>query len=82
MIRITVCDGPWCGIRSADLMQTFEAELRRLKLDKQVEVTASSCVGACKHGPCVRIAGTKHFHVEEDMIPSLIQSAVLPLLKQ
>lgn len=80
MVRITVCDGPWCGMRSADLVQVFEAELRRMKLDKQVDVTTSPCMGACKHGPCVRIGGVKYFRVEEALIPELIRKHVLPLL--
>lgn len=81
MVKITVCDGPWCGVSSADNVAAFEAELRRLNIADQVQVGTSYCMGSCKHGPCVRINGTKHFHVSMDLIPGLIQKEVLPLLK-
>ncbi len=82
MVKITVCDGPWCGASSADTVRAFETELKKQGLDQYTEVITSYCMGACKHGPCVRIDGVKHFHVEERLIPALIQSAVLPLIEK
>lgn len=80
MVKITVCDGPWCGLSAADVVSVMEHELDRLKLRNSVEIMTGCCMGACKHGPCVRINGVKHFHVEESKIPQLIREHVLPLV--
>lgn len=53
---VTICIGSSCHLKgSRDVITSFENLVMQHKIDKQVELTGSFCMGECAKGVCVKI---------------------------
>jgi len=53
---VTICIGSSCHLKgSRDVITKFENMVIRHKVDKQVELTGSFCMGECAKGVCVKV---------------------------
>lgn len=53
---ITICIGSSCHLKgSREVIAKFENLVTQHKIDKQVELTGSFCMGECAKGVCVKI---------------------------
>ena len=81
-LRIRVCCGMNCsgngGGRS--LEDAFIREFKCLGIADQVELLRAHCLGECPNGPCVRIDGTRFYHVTPADIPEMVRQEILPKL--
>ena len=55
-VRISVCGGVGCGAFGGQtLIKAFAKELKKRKLENEIEVTSTGCHGFCEKGPVVVI---------------------------
>jgi NADH:ubiquinone oxidoreductase subunit E len=60
MIQVQVCVGSSCHVKgSEEVISHLERLLRIHGLTKQVNLTASFCMGRCRDGVCVTVDGEK-----------------------
>lgn len=53
---VTICIGSSCHLKgSRDVITSFESLVMQNKIEKQVELTGSFCMGECTKGVCVKI---------------------------
>lgn len=53
---VTICIGSSCHLKgSRDVITSFENLVTQHKIDNQVELTGSFCMGECAKGVCVKI---------------------------
>lgn len=53
---ITICIGSSCHLKgSREIVKTLESLISLHKLDKQVQLNGSFCMGGCVKGVCVKI---------------------------
>ena len=57
-LRVTVCCGPECGIRTADIEGALAAELAKDPAKALVSIDTWSCFGRCRSGPNMIIYST------------------------
>ena len=82
MIRsqVLICGGTGCDSSgSAVLMSTFEKELKKNGLDKEVKIVPTGCFGLCEKGPVVIIypEGTFYSHVKKDDVALIVSEHLL-----
>ena len=82
-LRIRVCCGMNCSGNGGGsvLEAAFQRELEQLGIDDEVEIFRAHCLGECQHGPCVRIAGERFYHVQAEDAPALVRDEIIPRLK-
>ena len=81
-LRIRVCGGMNCSGSGGgrQLEAAFQSVLEAAGISDKVEVFRAHCLGECQHGPCVRIAGERFYHVAKEDVPDLVHAEVLPRL--
>ena len=76
---ISLCAGSGCGAYgTAKVHQTLVDELKKQKLDKQVEVKLSGCHGFCEKGPIMVIhpEGIFYPQVKEKHVPEIVEETI------
>jgi len=76
---ISLCAGSGCGAYgTAKVHQTLVDELKKQKLDKQVDVKLSGCHGFCEKGPIMVIhpEGIFYPQVQEKNIPEIVEETI------
>ena len=82
-LRIRVCGGMNCAGSGGGrpLEEALQRALTAAGVADEVEICWAHCLGECQHGPCVRIAGERFYHVQAADAPDLVREEVLPRLK-
>ena len=82
-LRIRVCGGMNCSANGGGrpLEDAIQRALEAAGVADKVEIYRAHCLGECQHGPCVRIAGERFYHVQPADAPDLVREEVLPRLK-
>lgn len=64
-MSVLICGGTGCNASgSSEVIETFESEIRKAKLQEEVQVIATGCFGFCEKGPIVKITPDNVFYVE------------------
>ena len=59
MLRVSICVGSSCHLKgSYQIIQIFEEMIRTQKLEDEVELKASFCLGRCTDGVAVNVGDT------------------------
>ena len=82
-LRIRVCGGMNCSANGGGrpLEDVIQRALTAAGIADDVEIYRAHCLGECQHGPCVRIAGERFYHVQAEDAPALVQDEIIPRLK-
>ncbi|MGN0752846.1 MAG: NAD(P)H-dependent oxidoreductase subunit E [Aristaeellaceae bacterium] len=82
-LRIRVCCGMNCAGSGGGrpLEEALQCALDTAHVADQVELLRAHCLGECQHGPCVRMAGERFYHVQAEDVPDLVRNEILPRLK-
>ncbi|MGN0747525.1 MAG: (2Fe-2S) ferredoxin domain-containing protein [Aristaeellaceae bacterium] len=81
MVKVSICTGMSCSMYgSSDTRMALQKALKQAGVAAQVEVSDTFCMGECANGPCVRINGVKHRHMDPDSVATLVQEEILPLV--
>jgi NADH:ubiquinone oxidoreductase subunit F (NADH-binding)/(2Fe-2S) ferredoxin/NAD-dependent dihydropyrimidine dehydrogenase PreA subunit len=75
--QVLVCGGAGCiSPESVDLYRTLKSEIRKHKLNHEIEVLKTGCLGLCELGPVVIVypEGVLYNKVKTDDIAELIES--------
>ena len=82
-LRIRVCGGMNCSGNGGGrpLEDAFQQALEAAGVADQVEIFRAHCLGECRSGPCVRIAGERFYHVQKTDVSDLVRHEILPRLK-
>lgn len=72
---VTICIGSSCHLKgSREIVHTLESLIKEYKIEDQVQLTGSFCMGECVKGVCVKVddksysltpGNTKEFFMEE-----------------
>ncbi len=79
MRRVFVCMGTGCKACGGDeILDAFDKELKRAKLQDQVDVVMTGCRGFCENGTlvAVRPMGTLYCRVGPDDVPDIVKKTV------
>ncbi|CAH2213781.1 NADH-quinone oxidoreductase subunit NuoF [Tepidibacter aestuarii] len=75
--QILVCGGTGCtSPESADIFRKLKVEIRKHKLNNEIEVLKTGCLGLCELGPMVVVypEGVLYSKVKDDDIKELVES--------
>ena len=75
--QVLVCGGKGCiSPESADLYRTLKSEIRKHKLNHEIEVLKTGCLGLCELGPVVVVypEGVLYNKVKTEDIAELVES--------
>lgn len=75
--QVLVCGGTGCiSPESVDLYRTLKSEIRKHKLNHEIEVLRTGCLGLCELGPVVIVypEGVLYNKVKTDDIAELVES--------
>ena len=78
--HIMVCTGTGCAsCDSSEILATFEKEIKRCKLQDEVQIIKAGCLGLCAEGPNVMIfpEGACYSHVTVDDVSEIVSEHVL-----
>lgn len=74
-ITIEICMGSSCFARgNSENLQSIEAFLSENGLGDRVELIGHLCLGRCKEGPNIRIAGKDYSGLTPDCVIDVIKS--------
>lgn len=66
IMKVQICIGSSCHLRGSEtIVKTFNRLLKEEKLEAQVELCGSFCMGACSKGVSVKI-GENIYHVKPE----------------
>jgi NADH:ubiquinone oxidoreductase subunit F (NADH-binding)/(2Fe-2S) ferredoxin/ferredoxin len=77
--RITVCAGTGCGAYGCgEIISALKGELKKRKLQKDVEIKVTGCHGFCERGPLLVINPQKLFYqkVQVDDVPEILSETI------
>jgi NADH-quinone oxidoreductase subunit F len=77
--RITICAGTGCGAYGCgEIVSALKEELKRRKLQKNVEIKVTGCHGFCERGPLLVINPQKLFYqnVQVDDVPEILSETI------
>ena len=82
-LRIRVCGGMNCSANGGGrpLEDAIQRALTDAGIADEVEIYRAHCLGECQHGPCVRIAGERFYHVQAEDAAALVRDEITPRLK-
>ena len=78
--HIMVCTGTGCAsCGSSEILAAFEKEIKRCKLQDEVQIIKAGCLGLCSEGPNVMIfpEGACYSHVTVDDVSEIVSEHVL-----
>lgn len=53
---VTICIGSSCHLKgSREIVHTLESLIKEYKMEEQVQLTGSFCMGECVKGVCVKV---------------------------
>ncbi len=74
-IEIRICLGSSCFARGNDrVLEIMKAYIEEHQLKAEIDFRGHLCAGDCINGPVIAIAGKAYYHVNPDMIESLLDS--------
>ena len=80
-MEVTVCIGSSCHLRgSKDVVQILEKLIANYRMQEQVELKGSFCMGQCTSGVCVKING-QVYHVTPADTEVFFQTNILGALQ-
>lgn len=80
-MEVTVCIGSSCHLRgSKDVVQILEKLIANYRLQEQVELKGSFCMGQCTSGVCVKI-NDQVYHVTPADTEAFFQTNILGALQ-
>ncbi len=78
--HVLVCGGTGCtSSGSGEIISTFERELAKNDLDKEVKVVRTGCFGLCALGPIVVVypEGCFYSRVKAEDVPEIVEEHLL-----
>ncbi len=78
--NVLICGGTGChSSGSADVMSTFQTELEKNKLEKEVKLVQTGCFGLCAVGPVVIVypEGAFYSKVKKEDVPRIVSEHLL-----
>ncbi len=76
MLKVTVCIGSSCHVKgSRQVVDELTRLVKENKLEKQVELAGSFCLGKCEQGVCVTVDG-QLFSVQPDNVQAFFDSEI------
>lgn len=78
--HVLVCGGTGCtSSGSGDVISTFESEIEKNGLEKEVKVVRTGCFGLCEAGPIVIVypEGAFYSHVKAEDVPEVVEEHLL-----
>ena len=81
-LRVRVCCGMNCSGAGGGrpLEEALQQELEAWGVTDKVELLRAHCLGECQHGPCMRIAGERFYHIRKEDVPNLVRNEIIPRL--
>jgi (2Fe-2S) ferredoxin len=79
--QVLVCGGKGCvSPEAADLFRSLKSEVRKHKLNHEIEVLKTGCLGLCELGPIVVVypEGVLYTKVKTEDIAELVESHFIP----
>ncbi len=77
---ISVCGGTGCkAFKSDDIISTIKEELKKQKIEEQVDIRVTGCHGFCEKGPIIVIHPKKIFYptVKSKDVPRIISETII-----
>ncbi|MCK5553798.1 MAG: (2Fe-2S) ferredoxin domain-containing protein, partial [Deltaproteobacteria bacterium] len=77
--RITICAGTGCGAYGCgEIVSALKDELKKRKLQKDVEIKVTGCHGFCERGPLLVINPQKLFYqkVQVEDVPEILSETM------
>ncbi|MDD6160553.1 MAG: NADH-quinone oxidoreductase subunit NuoF [Oscillospiraceae bacterium] len=78
--HVMVCSGTGCSsTNSAAVLTAFEREIKKHKLQDEVKVVKTGCLGLCNQGPNVMIfpEGACYAHVTEENVTEIVEEHLI-----
>ena len=78
--HVMVCTGTGCASSgSAEILTAFEKEIKRCKLQDEVQIIKAGCLGLCSEGPNVMIfpEGACYSRVAPEDVPEIVEEHIL-----
>ncbi|MCG8482833.1 MAG: NADH-quinone oxidoreductase subunit NuoF [Clostridia bacterium] len=78
--HVLVCGGTGCtASHSETIIETFEKELKKQGLEKEVQVVRTGCFGLCEEGPICIVypEGAFYSRVEAAKVPTIVEEHLL-----
>ena len=78
--NVMVCTGTGCSSsESPKIIEAFEAELKKAKMDQEVRVVKTGCFGLCAMGPIVMVfpEGACYTKVTVDDVPEIVSEHIV-----
>ena len=75
-----VCTGTGCASSaSPEILAAFEKEIKRCKLQDEVQIIKAGCLGLCSEGPNVMVfpEGACYSHVTPEDVPEIVEEHIL-----
>jgi len=78
--HVMVCAGTGCASNmSLEVLAAFEKEVKKRKLQDEVQVVKTGCLGICGNGPNVMVfpEGTCYTHILPDDVPEIVEEHLI-----
>jgi len=78
--HVMVCTGTGCASSaSPEILAAFEKEIKRCKLQDEVQIIKTGCLGLCSEGPNVMVfpEGACYSHVTPEDVPEIVEEHLL-----
>jgi NADH-quinone oxidoreductase subunit F len=77
---VAICEGTGCyAYKSSVVADAFVEELKKLKLDRTIQVRRTGCHGFCERGPMAKIFPEKvfYFQVKPEDVPEIVEKTLV-----
>ncbi|MDI3534077.1 MAG: NADP-reducing hydrogenase subunit HndC, partial [Thermosediminibacterales bacterium] len=78
--HVLICGGTGCTASgSPAVIEAFQKEIQKQKLDKEVKIVQTGCHGLCELGPIVIIypEGAFYCRVKKEDVPELVEEHLI-----
>lgn len=81
-MKVIICVGSSCHIKgSYDVLTRLQELIKTYKLENDIELQASFCLGRCQEGVAMTINGKDVANANKDTIDSIFEEMILEKLK-
>lgn len=78
MLTISVCVGSACHLKgSYTIIKELQSEIAKLKIEDQIELKASFCLGHCTNAVSVKIDDGPVLSLSAGKVPEFLQTHIL-----
>ncbi|MEG0227627.1 MAG: (2Fe-2S) ferredoxin domain-containing protein [Lachnospiraceae bacterium] len=77
-MKVEICIGSSCHLRgSKEVVTNMQALVKEFKMEKEIELCGSFCMGACSKGESVRVNEENIYHVRPEDVRDFFKEEIL-----